>query len=101
MLVSLKIKRTAENNVPLEQLASLFELGLQLMVANRFGSICQLPNELLEAAESANRCSFKCTSELLNIHKFGSLAPRKDGFHPVEYRQTAEERQDEISYVVV
>ena len=97
MLVCLKIKRTAENNVPLEQLASLFELGLQLVVADGFSSICQLSNKFFQSSESANRCSFKCTSELLNIHKFGSLAPRKDGFHPVEFRQIGEERQDEIS----
>ena len=96
MLVCLKIKRTAENNVPLEQLTSLFELGLQLVIADGFSSICELTNKLLKSSESANRCSFKCTSELLNIHKFGSLAPRKDGFHPVEFRHT-EERQDEIS----
>lgn len=97
MLVSLQIKRTAENNVPLEQLTSLFELGLQLVVADRFSSICQLSNKLLKSSESANRCSFEGTSELLNVHEFGSLAPRKDGFHPDEFRQTREERQDEIS----
>ena len=94
--MSLQIKRAAENNVPLEQFASLFEFGLQLVVADGFGSIRQLSNKLLKSSESSNRRSFECTSELLNIHKFGSLAPRKDSFHPDEFRQTGEARRNQL-----
>ena len=62
------------------------------MVANRFGGICKLPNEFLQTSKSTDCCALECAGELLHINKLGSLAPRKDGFHPKKELRGEERR---------
>ena len=91
--LQLQVQGATKDNVPLDELAALFKLGLQFMVADSLGSVCDLTNELLETAESSDSRPLKSLGELLYLHKLGTLAPSKDSFHPEMQKGGGRERR--------
>jgi chemotaxis protein histidine kinase CheA len=79
--VSLKIKRSSEDDVSLDEVDGLCKLVFEFCVSDCFGSSTELSHQFFQTSETTNDTSLKHISHLTNLNELCTFRPGEDHIH--------------------